>query len=235
VLRVGTSAVPDNPQMMRDTGHGKRSCDLDLRSADGVAALRGLVAGADVFSQGYRPGAIDALGFSPAELARLRPGIITVSISAYGTAGPWRGRRGFDSVVQSASGIAWELADADGGPRSLPANPLDYATGYLAAFAVMVALGLRARDGGSYHIDLSLAQTGRYLTGLSRADAALVAGREPDLPPARLDELMITRRTPFGLLRYFAPVARMPGTPPRWDLPTVPLDSDRPDWSTFGD
>jgi crotonobetainyl-CoA:carnitine CoA-transferase CaiB-like acyl-CoA transferase len=120
-------------------------------------------------------------------------------------------------------------------PRSLPANPLDYTTGYLAAFLVLVALGLRERDGGSYHIDLSLAQTGRYLTGLSRADAALAAAREPDLPRARLDELMITRRTPFGSLRYFAPVAHMPGTPPRWDLPTVPLDSDRPDWSTFGD
>jgi hypothetical protein len=235
VLRVGTSAVPDNPQMMRDTGHGKRSCDLDLTSADGAAALRRLVAGADVFSQGYRPGALDALGFSPAELARLRPGIITVSLSAYGPAGPWRGRRGFDSVVQSASGIAWELAGTDGVPRSLPANPLDYTTGYLAAFLVLVALGLRERDGGSYHIDLSLAQTGRYLTGLSRADAALAAAREPDLPRARLDELMITRRTPFGSLRYFAPVAHMPGTPPRWDLPTVPLDSDRPDWSTFGD
>jgi crotonobetainyl-CoA:carnitine CoA-transferase CaiB-like acyl-CoA transferase len=235
VLRVGTSAVPDNPQMMRDTGHGKRSCDLDLTSADGAAALRRLVAGADVFSQGYRPGALDALGFSPAELARQRPGIITVSLSAYGQAGPWRGRRGFDSVVQSASGIAWELAGTDGVPRSLPANPLDYTTGYLAAFLVLVALGLRERDGGSYHIDLSLAQTGRYLTGLSRADAALAADREPDLPRARLDELMITRRTPFGSLRYFAPVAHMPGTPPRWDLPTVPLDSDRPDWSSFDD
>jgi crotonobetainyl-CoA:carnitine CoA-transferase CaiB-like acyl-CoA transferase len=132
-------------------------------------------------------GALDALGFSPAELARLRPGIITLSLSAYGTAGPWRGRRGFDSVVQSASGIAWELADAGGVPRSLPANPLDYTTGYLAAFLVLVALGLRERDGGSYHIDLSLAQTGRYLAGLSRADAALVAAREQTLPAVPID------------------------------------------------
>jgi crotonobetainyl-CoA:carnitine CoA-transferase CaiB-like acyl-CoA transferase len=230
VLRVGTSSVPDDSQMMRDTGHGKRSCELDLRSADGADALRRLVAGADVFSQGYRPGALDRLGFSPAELGRLRPGIISVSLSAYGPAGPWRGRRGFDSVVQSASGIADELAGADGVPRALPANPLDYTTGYLAAFLVMVALGLRAREGGSYHIELSLAQTGRYLAGLSRADGTLVASRQPDLPRARLDELMITRRTPFGTLRYFAPVARMPGTPPRWDLPTVPLDNDRPEW-----
>ena len=201
---------------------------------DRVVSLAGSD-GADVFSQGYRPGALDKLGFSPAEVARLRPGIITVSLSAYGMAGPWRERRGFDSVVQSASGIAWELAGADGVPRALPANPLDYTTGYLGAFLVMVALGLREREGGSYHIELSLAQTGRYLAGLSRANADLVAAREPDLPQARLDELFITRRTPYGALRYFAPVARMPATPPRWDLPTVPVDHDRPDWSAFDD
>jgi crotonobetainyl-CoA:carnitine CoA-transferase CaiB-like acyl-CoA transferase len=241
VLRVGTSAWPDDPQMIRDTGHGKRSCELDLASAGGADALRRLVAGADVFSQGYRPGAIDKLGFSPADLARIRPGIITVSISAFGPDGPWRDRRGFDSVVQSASGIADELAGlpsaaggGDGSPRALPANPLDYTTGYLAAFLVMVALGRRARDGGSYHIDLSLAQTGRYLAELPRADGELVAAREPYLPRTRLDELMITRVTPYGPLRYFAPAARMPGTPPRWDLPTVPLDSDRPEWTEEG-
>jgi crotonobetainyl-CoA:carnitine CoA-transferase CaiB-like acyl-CoA transferase len=230
VLRVGTAAMPDNPQMMRDTGHGKRSCDLDLKTVDGRDALSCLVEGADVFSQGYRPGALDRLGFSPAELARLRPGIISVSLSAYGHSGPWRERRGFDSVVQSTSGIAHELAGPDGMPRALPANPLDYTTGYLAAFGVMVALERRAAEGGSYHIELSLAQTGRYLSGLSRADAALVAARPAELDRERLDDLMITRRTPYGQLRYFAPVARMPGTPPRWDRPSVPLGHDRPEW-----
>ena len=94
----------------------------------------------------------------------------------------------------------------------------------------MVALERRAREGGSYHIELSLAQTGRYLAGLSRADAALAAARPAELPRERLDNLMITRTTPYGDLRYFAPVARMPGTPPRWDLPSVPLDHDRPEW-----
>jgi crotonobetainyl-CoA:carnitine CoA-transferase CaiB-like acyl-CoA transferase len=231
VLRVGTAAVPDDEQMMRDSGHGKRSTELDLKSAPDVGILRRLVRGADVFSQGYRPGALDRLGFSPAELAELRPGIISVSLSAYGRTGPWSTRRGFDSVVQSASGIAAELSGANGVPRALPANPLDYTTGYLAAFLVMVALERRAREGGSYHIDLSLAQTGRYLTGLSRADPALVAQREPDIARRRLDELMITRRTPFGLLRYLAPVARLSGTPPRWNLPSVPLNNDRPDWT----
>jgi crotonobetainyl-CoA:carnitine CoA-transferase CaiB-like acyl-CoA transferase len=231
VLRVGTHALPDDPQMMRDTGHGKRSADLDLKSAQGADTLRRLAAGADVFSQGYRPGALASLGFGPADLARLRPGIITVSISAYGAAGPWSARRGFDSVVQSASGIAREVADEAGVPRALPANPLDYTTGYLAAFGALVALGRRAREGGSYHVELSLAQTGEYLHGLTRADPALVAGRSRDLPADRLEELMITRDTAFGKLRYFAPAARMLSTRPRWDLPTAPLDSHQPEWS----
>jgi crotonobetainyl-CoA:carnitine CoA-transferase CaiB-like acyl-CoA transferase len=230
VLRVGSAAVPDNPQMSRDTGHGKRSCVLDLKSADGVRTLAGLVRGADVFSQGYRPGALARCGFSPERLAELRPGIIAVSISAYGRTGPWSDRRGFDSVVQAASGISDELADPTGRPRSLPANPLDYTTGYLAAFLVMVALGRRAVEGGSYHIQLSLAQTGRYLGGLSRADADLVASRDPELPAARLAELMISRRTPFGGLRYFAPAALLSLTPGHWDLATVPVDHDRPEW-----
>ena len=231
VLRVGTSALPDDPQMMRDTGHGKRSCDLDLATAEGAAALRGLVAGADVFSQGYRPGAMDSLGFGAEELTKLRPGIVTVSVSAYGTAGPWRERRGFDSVVQSANGTAHEVAGADGTPHALPANPLDYTTGYLAAFGVLVALSRRAREGGSYHVELSLAQTGEYLSQLSRADSALVAARQPDLPPARLDELMMTRDTAFGTLRYLGPVASMSVTPPYWELPTAPLDAGRPEWA----
>ncbi len=127
---------------------------------------------------------MESLGFGPDELARLRPGIISVSISAYGTAGPWHGRRGFDSVIQSANGTAHEVAGADGVPHALPANPLDYTTGYLAAFGVLAALGRRAREGGSYHVELSLAQTGEYLSGLTRADPALVAGRAPDLPAA---------------------------------------------------
>ena len=232
MLRVGTSALPDDPQMMRDTGHGKRSCDLDLATSEGAAALRGLVAGADVFSQGYRPGAMDSLGFGAEELAKLRPGIVTVSVSAYGTAGPWRERRGFDSVVQSANGTAHEVAGADGTPHALPANPLDYTTGYLAAFGVLVALSRRAREGGSYHVELSLAQTGEYLSQLSRADGALVAARQPDLPPGRLDELMMTRDTAFGTLRYLGPVASMPVTPPYWELPTAPLDAGSPEWAS---
>jgi crotonobetainyl-CoA:carnitine CoA-transferase CaiB-like acyl-CoA transferase len=229
VLRIGMNASGDGNPMQRDTGHGKRSAVLDLKSAEGAAVLRSLAGGADVFSQGYRPGAMAGLGFSTEEVAALRPGIIYVSMSAFGTRGPWRGRRGYDSVVQSVSGFCDEVA-VDREPRFLPVSALDYVTGYLAAFGVGVALARRAADGGSYHVQLSLAQTGRYLAGLPRSSAAERAGRSPELPPARLAELLTETDTPFGRLRHLAPTAVMSRTPPHWDLPTVPMNHDSPVW-----
>jgi crotonobetainyl-CoA:carnitine CoA-transferase CaiB-like acyl-CoA transferase len=231
VLRVGTAALPDNETMMRDTGHGKRSTALDLRSAEDVQALNRLLADTDVFVQGYRPGALAALGFSVEEVAKKRPGIVYVSISAFGYTGPWRGRRGFDSVVQAVSGLA-DANAVDGRPRFLPANPLDYMTGYLAAFGAMVALRRRQTEGGSYRVRLSLAQTGRWLAGLPRVDAALAAARPGDLPAERLDVLMMVSETPFGRLRHLKPAAQMTVTPPLWERPSVPLDHDRPEWAS---
>jgi crotonobetainyl-CoA:carnitine CoA-transferase CaiB-like acyl-CoA transferase len=230
VLRIGTSSLPDNEQMMRDTGHGKRSAALDLTLTEPLARLRGLLAEADVFIQGYRPGSLAARGLGLTEVVQLRPGIIYVTLSAFGHTGPWAGRRGFDSVVQAANGIAWESA-RDGVPRFAPANPLDYMTGYLAAFGTLVALRRRAREGGSYLVRVSLAQTGRWLTELPRVDAAAAAAGPADLPAARLDELFMTSETPFGELRHLAPAAQLTVTPARWERPTVPLDHDAPAWS----
>lgn len=225
VLRVGTPSLPDNEDMMRDTGHGKRSCALDLTNPSNVDTLRHLVADADVFVQGYRPGALDRLGFSPGRLATLRPGIVTVSISAFGHAGPWAGRRGFDSVVQAVAGIAHRSAGTDGTPRFLPANPLDYVTGYLAALGVLAAVRRRAREGGSWLVRVSLARTGMLLASLPELPEP-----GPGMATGRLDELMMVSDTPFGRLRHLAPVVDMPATPARWDRPTVPLDHDLPTW-----
>ena len=229
VLRIGMSSAGDANPMQRDTGHGKRSAVLDLKSDDGASVLRTLTGGADVFSQGYRPGAIAALGFSPEDAARLRPGIVYVSLTAFGRLGPWRGRRGYDSVVQSVSGFCDEVA-ADGEPRFLPVSALDYVTGYLAAFGVLTALERRAAEGGSYHVQVSLAQTGRYLAGLPRTAAAECAERSPELAAGRLAELLTETDTPFGRLRHLAPTAAMSRTPPRWDRPTVPMNYDSPAW-----
>jgi hypothetical protein len=172
---------------------------------------------------------MDALGLSAGNVAQSRPGIIYVSISAFGHAGPWQARRGFDSVVQAVSGIADELA-AGGRPRFTPANPLDYMTGYLAAFGVTVGLRRRARHGGSYHVRLSLAQTGRWLTSLPRLPREVYADRPAELSPQRMHELMTVTDTPFGRLRHLRPVAQMSVTPARWQRPSVPLDHDPPEW-----
>jgi crotonobetainyl-CoA:carnitine CoA-transferase CaiB-like acyl-CoA transferase len=230
VLRICSPLHPDGGSMPPDTGHGKRSTILDLRKSAATGILRKLVAGADVFSQGYRPGALGKLGFAPEDLAAIRPGIVSVAISTFGSAGPWKDKRGYDSIVEAGSGIAYEAGGGDGHPGLIPASPLDYTSGYLAAFLVEVALGLRARDGGSYHIELSLSQTGQYLNGLSRVDAAAAALRPAELEPAAIEGLMMGRDTPYGHLRYLKPAAQLSGTPPRWDRPTVPAAFDEPEW-----
>ena len=132
--------------------------------------LRDLLAQADIFSQGYRPRALAALGFSPQDAARISPGIVYVSLSAYGHAGPWAERRGFDSLVQTATGFNHAEGQAAGvdGPKELPAQMLDHATGYLMAFGAMMARARQSREGGSWHVRVSLAQTGRWLWNLGR-------------------------------------------------------------------
>ncbi|HZQ37512.1 MAG TPA: CoA transferase [Dehalococcoidia bacterium] len=229
VLRVGTDRLPNDETQTIDTGHGKRSTVLDLTDAGGVATLRELIRGADVFSQGYRPGSLAARGFSPDEVMALRPGIVYVTLSAFGHEGPWRERRGFDTLVQAVSGIAQEYA-LDGKPRLYPVSALDYITGYLAAFGAMVALRRRASEGGSYLVRISLAQTGRWLTAQGRIGPELVAAAPGDLPPERIAALSTTSETPFGRLRHLAPIVQLSETPARWARPAVPLDHDQPRW-----
>ncbi|MEX2031910.1 MAG: CoA transferase, partial [Dehalococcoidia bacterium] len=168
VLRVSGPHLPTFEDADRDTGFGKRSCFVDLRTEEGRATLRGLVADADVFLQAYRPGALATLGFAPSDLAVIRPGLVVVHLSAYGSAGPWREHRGFDSLVQMASGIVaaeteTEAAGHPPRPVSLPAQALDHATGYLAALGVIAGLRRRHARGGSTLVELSLARTGRWL------------------------------------------------------------------------
>lgn len=230
VLRVGTDLLPNNETQIIETGHGKRSTVLDLTSSEGVSQLRQLAETADVFSQGYRPGALAAKGFGVEELAKLRPGIVYLSLSAFSDRGPWSQRRGFDTLVQSVSGICHDYA-SEGRPRLLPVSVLDYTSGYLAAFGIMAALGRRAREGGSYHVRLSLAQAGWWLIHQPRLNDAAVAAAPEDLSPARITELSITSETPFGPLTHLGPIAKLSKTPGRWSLPTVPLDFNPPEWA----
>ncbi|WP_175797441.1 CoA transferase [Burkholderia ambifaria] len=228
-LLVNGPHLPNIASLVIDNGRGKRSTWIDLREPAGVTALRDLARHADVFLQAYRPGALAARGFSPQALAELRPGIVCVSVSAYGHAGPWSMRRGFDSLVQSASGIAWSeqrAAHADG-PRHLPCQALDHATGYLAAFGAMIALARRATEGGSWHVRLSLAQTGRWLQSFGVVPDGLHA---PELTPDDVRDRIDRSASPFGTIDAVRPAERLSATPPRFARPPVPLGTDDARW-----
>ncbi len=175
VLMVNSPHLP-NIEAIADTSRGKRSCHIDLKTDLGREQLRELVRGAHVFIQGYRPGGLAELGFSPEELAALNPAIVSVELRAYGFTCPWANRRGFDSLVQTATGFNHDESQAAGidlttqAPQALPTQMLDHATGYLMAFAAQAALIAQARDGGAWHVQLSFARTGEWLRGLGRVE-----------------------------------------------------------------
>src|SRR6202795_4125192 len=176
VLKITGPHLPSLGYQEWDTGHGKLSAELDLRAPGDVDILRGLVRKADVFSQGYRPGTLASRGLSPEELAALRPGLVYVSLSAFRHARPWASRRGFDTVVQTVSGITSRQGElfpgAAPGPQFYPVSAIDYLTGYLMAFGAMVALARRTREGGSWLIRISLAQVGKWIVDLGEVPAA---------------------------------------------------------------
>ncbi|MCO4861658.1 CoA transferase [Cupriavidus sp. WGlv3] len=229
VLLVTAPHLPSIAPLVIDTGRGKRSCQLDLRDADDKRTLHKLLHGADVLVQGYRPGGLAELGVGPEAAARARPGIVYVSLSAYGHVGPWAHKRGFDSLVQTATGFNHAEAEAAGSdaPRPLPAQVLDHAAGYLLAFGAMAALHRRAVEGGSWHVRVSLAQVGQWLRGLGRVPDGLKA------PEQKIDDvadLLEAVPSGFGMLTVVRHAAQLSGTPARWALPSEPLGTHAPEW-----
>ncbi|KAF1047790.1 MAG: Acetyl-CoA:oxalate CoA-transferase [Xylophilus sp.] len=226
VLLVNAPHLP-NIAAIADTSRGKRSALLDLRVPGDADTLRRLLGGAHVFVQGYRPGGLQALGFGPEAAAAARPGIVYVSLTAYGTQGPWAGRRGFDSLVQTAMGFNQAEGEAAGGgkPRPLPMQILDEASGYLIAFGAAAALRRQQREGGSWHVQVSLAQTGHWLRGLGRVARGLDAVA-PDRAP-----WLATGPSGFGVLTAVRHSARLARTPAGWDRPSVPPGTDPPAWT----
>jgi crotonobetainyl-CoA:carnitine CoA-transferase CaiB-like acyl-CoA transferase len=234
VLKITGKHLPNIGYQEYDTGHGKLSTHLDLREARDVEILKTLVRETDVFSQGYRPGTLGGRGFSPEALAKLRPGIVFVSLCAFSHVGPWASRRGFDTVVQTVSGITNRQGElfpgASPGPQFYPVSAIDYLTGYLMAFGAMVALARRVREGGSWLVRISLAQTGRWLVGRGQVPEAQLKGVPKEFTPAELMRWSMTSDTPVGRLGHLAPVVRLSETPPRWARPSVPLGYNEPVW-----
>ncbi len=223
VLRIGSEQLPSVPFFVMDTGHGKRSAFLHLKSAGDAERLRGLVREADVFTQGYRGGAMKRLGFGPEELHALRPGLIYTSINCYGHVGEWKQRPGWEQLAQTVTGIAHEHGGEQ--PRLLPAAATDYTTGYLAALGVLIAMGRRAREGGSYHVRASLCQSGMWISSLGRSEE-----RGPGVAPEVVEALLVETETPYGRLRHLGPILQLSETSPRWEKPTVPLGTHEPVW-----
>ncbi len=214
VVHVRSPHLPTLPGLDLDTGLGKRATLLDLRDLDDRRAFEQLVAGGDVVVQSYRPGALAGLGYGPDRLAGLRPGLVVAQVSAYGPNGPWRGRRGFDSLVQMATGIADEGRRRAGSdvPVPLPVQALDHATGWLTALGVVQAL---RGQGRGWLVDTSLARTAAWLDSLGRDEVANGRVELPDLPLSSVD-------SELGRLEHVPMPGRIGGIRPTWSRPPTP-------------
>ncbi|MDH2346744.1 CoA transferase [Bradyrhizobium sp. SSUT77] len=230
VLLVSGAELPAIPWLTIDTGRGKLTSFVELKSEAGRAQMRALLKDADIFSQGYRPRALAALGFAPEDAAKINPGIVYVTLSAYGHAGPWAERRGFDSLVQTTTGFNHAEGQAAGldVPKELPAQMLDHATGYLMAFGAMMAKARQAREGGSWHVRVSLAQTGRWLWNLGRLEGGL---NTPDITGETVLAAFIeSMPSGFGTLKAVRHSALLSKTPAQWSRPAMPLGSHPAQW-----
>jgi len=228
-MRVISPHLPTIEPADIDTGRGKRSAYADLTTETGTEDFRRLLSGSDVFVQSYRPGAIESRGFGPSAAARLRPGLIYVSLSAYGQAGPWAGRRGFDSLVQTASGLNFAEADAAGEaqPRALPCQALDHASAYLMALGALAALLRRLDEGGSWHVQVSLARTALWLRSLGRVDKGFEA---PETGFDQVGDRLEASPSGYGELSAIRHAAVLTETPARWTQPSMPFGAHPPRW-----
>jgi hypothetical protein len=226
VLRID-SPTWNEPGVVPEMTLGKRCARLDLKTLEGRRVFERLLRDADILFHGYRADALEHLGYTAPELQQLAPGLIDVSLNAYGWSGPWRNRRGFDSLVQMSSGIAeagmlWKHADK---PLPLPLQALDHATGYLMAASAIQALGERLQSGRGGSARLSLARTARLLVD---------AGQVPEQPALREEEPgdqgLVVEQTAWGQAHRLLPPLTISGTPLQWDLPAGELGSHRPQW-----
>lgn len=210
VLRVDPPATPEILAQHIDSDPGKRTAAADLGRPETLARFHELLASAHVLLIGYRTGSLDRFGLSPDALRERHPGVAVVTFNAWGHGTPWERRRGFDSIVQAACGIADRYRAPDGTPGALPVQALDHATGYGIFTATMTLLAARARDGGGSRARLALASTADLLFGLSGSGGA----REPvrEVPP-------LTADSGYGPIEY---------APPPFDLAGDGTDPEKP-------
>lgn len=229
VLRFIAPGLPTIAMLDIDSGRGKRSTFLDIATPDGRARFSTLLGQADIFLQSYRPGVLEGLGFDWARLVAIKPGIIIGSLSAYGRIGPWAGKRGFDSLVQAATGFNLAEGEAAGDPlpRPLPMQILDHASGYLLAFGLLMARRKQRQEGGSWKVEVSLARTAQWLRDMGRLDNSF-SSAEPD--HARLAPYLEETPSAFGRLTTPRHAAQLGLTPALWKQASTPYGSDEGGW-----
>ena len=222
VLRIDSPGMPELPWQYLDTGQGKRSALLDLGHKPDRDRFERLLTDADVVVTGYRPNSLDRFGLSPVELHNRHPGLVIGRVSAWGLSGPWAERRGFDSIVQAASGIAQIHADGTGRPGALPAQALDHSAGYLLAAGIMSALRRRHLDGRGWTVDISLARVAQELLA------------QPHSPPTEggpLEIPTVNAETREGTVTCAAPAISISGDTKRYRWIGCPWGADRPEWA----
>ncbi|MGW8951824.1 CoA transferase [Streptomyces sp. NPDC055709] len=222
VLRIDGPQLPESQEAHNDTGMGKRSTTLDLGEAADRRLFEELLGEADVVVAGYRPGALERFGLTPEALAERRPGLVIAQLSAWGRYGPWHERRGFDSLVQVATGIA-ELEGSPDSPGTLPAQALDHGTGYLLAAGVLRALTEQHRTGGTRLVRLALTQTAHWLVH----DLARAPGEDEGFDA---EHWLTETDSPMGRLRHALPPVSYEGCPVNWARPPGLWGTDAPGW-----
>ncbi|MCX5206558.1 CoA transferase [Streptomyces sp. NBC_00237] len=226
VLRVDAPQLREDADTYTDTGMGKRSTLLDLGTAGDREVFEELLATADVVLSAYRPGSLDRHGLAPEALLERRPDLIVAQLCAWGWAGPWAGRRGFDSLVQVGTGIAaieGEGAGEGGRPGALPAQALDHGTGYLIAAGVLRGLTERQETGRGRHLRFSLVGTASWL----------MHGLRPEPPTSDVHDegrWMAACESPYGKLGHALPPVAYEGGPANWARPVGLWGADAPSW-----
>jgi crotonobetainyl-CoA:carnitine CoA-transferase CaiB-like acyl-CoA transferase len=228
VLRLD---APDRPELTLhayDGLPGKRSALLDFGTAAGNARLHELLGAADVLVHGYRPHALERFGLGRQALAERHPGLVVVSLSAWGSHGPWGTRRGFDSIVQAASGIAMAESPDGERPGALPCQLLDHGTGYLCAAAALQALARQSVRGGTQFRELSLARTAHWL--LSQPRETQPRETQPGEAPAPAGDWLITLDSAAGPVTTVRPPGQLDGEMLTWPGPLSRYGSDAAAW-----
>ena len=242
VLRVDPPHRPELLLSRYDGLPGKRSTIVDARTPGGLARLHELLDAADIVVHGYRPGALAAFGLDAGELAERHPGLVAVSLSAWGDPGPWSGRRGFDSIVQAACGIAVAESPGGGRPGTLPCQLLDHGTGYLAAAAALEGVRRQSAAGGTHFFGLSLAATAAWL--LDRYRPATAGAPEADTPPEagpppeagapgaepQASGYLTTLRSDAGPVTVVTPPGELGGSSLAWPPRLAAYGQDPPAW-----